>query len=47
MREEVVTEGAGCAVEDKHAAAAAEVWRGLRDEIFREIEVKVADAHGV
>jgi len=47
VREEIVVEGAGCAVEDEHTASAAEVWWSLRDEVFGEVEVEVSDAHTV
>ena len=41
----VVCEGAGVAIEPKHAAFAPDVGWRLCDEVFGEIEVEVADAH--
>lgn len=46
VAEMVVGDGAGFAVEDEHAAGAADGGRGLCDEIFGEMEVEVSDAHG-
>ncbi len=48
--EEVVGEGAGVvdgesAIEDQHAAGAADGGWVLGDEVFWEIEVEVGDAH--
>jgi len=44
--EEVVGESAGGAVEDQHAAGAADGGWVLGDEVLGEIEVEVGDAHG-
>lgn len=43
--EDVIGIGAGCAVHDEHAAGASDGGRGLRDEVFGEVEVEVSDAH--
>ena len=43
----VVGVGAGGAVEDEHAAGAADGGRSLGDEVFGEVEVEVGDAHWV
>ena len=45
VAEEVVAIFAGVAVEDEHAAGAADGRRGLRDELFGEIEMEVGYAH--
>jgi len=47
VAEEVVAILTGMAVEDKHAAGAADGRRRLRDELFGEIEMEVGYAHGL
>jgi hypothetical protein len=45
VAEEVVAILTGAAVEDEHAAGAADRRRRLRDELFGEIEIEVGYAH--
>lgn len=47
VREGVVAKGAGGALEDKHAAGAADGGWRLRDEVFGEVVVEVGELHEV